>query len=224
VPATAEDLAIEHAFARQSLKLALLASTGNMPRLRHPRPGVLPNYDPIILGGSVFSSASTQGQALLMFLDAVQPSGMTTVMLDENNLLAMLGAAAQHNSILPIHVMESGAIVNLATVVSPISTANYGALILRVKVTYDDGKEIRVDVKQGSLEMIPLSVGRTAQVRIEPLGRTDVGVGPGKMRLDKVKGAALGLVIDARGRPLRLPTDPVRRRELLKKWLWTVGG
>jgi hypothetical protein len=72
--------------------------------------------------------------------------------------------------------------------------------------------------------MIPLSVGRTAQVRIEPLGRTDVGVGPGKMRLDKVKGAALGLVIDARGRPLRLPTDPVRRRELLKKWLWTVGG
>jgi hypothetical protein len=32
------------------------------------------------------------------------------------------------------------------------------------------------------------------------------------------------VVIDARGRPLRLPSDAARRRELLKKWLWTVGG
>jgi uncharacterized protein (TIGR01319 family) len=224
VPGTAEDLALEQAFARQSLKLALQAAAGNLPRLRHPRPGLLPNYDPIFLGGSIFSAAPTRGQALLMFLDAAQPSGMTTVMLDENNMLAMLGAAAQHNSLLPIHVMESGAIVNLATVISPISTANYGAPILRVKMTYDDGEETRVDVKQGALELIPLSVGRTAEVRIEPLGRTDVGAGPGRPRLDKVKGSALGLVIDGRGRPLRLPSDAVRRRELLKKWLWTVGG
>ena len=34
----------------------------------------------------------------------------------------------------------------------------------------------------------------------------------------------MGVVIDARGRPLVLPEDPVRRRELLKKWLFSVGG
>ena len=39
-----------------------------------------------------------------------------------------------------------------------------------------------------------------------------------------VTGGALGVVIDARGRPLNLSTDAVRRRELMKKWLWTLGG
>jgi len=37
-------------------------------------------------------------------------------------------------------------------------------------------------------------------------------------------GGSLGVIIDARGRPLRLPDDPVRRRELNKKWIWTFGG
>jgi hypothetical protein len=40
----------------------------------------------------------------------------------------------------------------------------------------------------------------------------------------RVVGGVLGVVIDARGRPLALPEDPTRRRELIKKWLWTVGG
>ena len=40
----------------------------------------------------------------------------------------------------------------------------------------------------------------------------------------KDESGALGVVIDARGRPLQLPSDAVRRRELFKKWLWTLGG
>jgi len=42
--------------------------------------------------------------------------------------------------------------------------------------------------------------------------------------VDGVQGSALGVVVDARGRPLRLSPDAARRREQLKKWLWTVGG
>jgi hypothetical protein len=40
----------------------------------------------------------------------------------------------------------------------------------------------------------------------------------------RVVGGALGVVIDARGRPLRIPEDIGRRRDLFKKWLWTLGG
>jgi hypothetical protein len=32
------------------------------------------------------------------------------------------------------------------------------------------------------------------------------------------------VVFDGRGRPLNLPADAVRRRELIKKWRWTLGG
>ncbi|MEW5830178.1 MAG: hypothetical protein AB1846_14890, partial [Chloroflexota bacterium] len=59
---------------------------------------------------------------------------------------------------------------------------------------------------------------------LQPLQRADIGFGPGRSGTVKVVGGTMGVVIDARGRPLDLPTDPVRRRELLKKWLWTVGG
>ena len=82
-----------------------------------------------------------------------------------------------------------------------------------------------VEVKQGAIEIIPLVVGRTGNLRLEPVGRTDAGIGYGRAyRVDGVQGSALGVVIDARGRPLRLSPDAARRREQLKKWLWTVGG
>lgn len=37
-------------------------------------------------------------------------------------------------------------------------------------------------------------------------------------------GGAMGVIIDARGRPLQVPDDRARRQELFKKWLWNLGG
>jgi len=59
---------------------------------------------------------------------------------------------------------------------------------------------------------------------LQPLQRADAGLGPGRSGSITVTGGALGVVIDARGRPLQFPSDPVRRRELIKKWYYTVGG
>ncbi len=39
-----------------------------------------------------------------------------------------------------------------------------------------------------------------------------------------LSGTAMGVIVDGRGRPLRFPADQAHRRELLKKWLWMVGG
>jgi len=225
IPATPDDLAIEQALARHILYLAVRQALGNLPKARPPRAGLMPNFDPVFASGSVFAAAPTLGQSLLMLLDAIQPTGFSTFMLDQNNLLGILGAAAEVNSILPIHVIESGAFVNLGSVVSPLSNANAGTPILRARLTYDNGEETTVEVKEGTMELIPLVVGRTGNLRLEPIGRTDAGIGYGRAyRVDGVQGSALGVVIDARGRPLRLPTDGAKRRELLKKWLWAVGG
>ena len=43
--------------------------------------------------------------SLLMLLDGIQPVGVTTFVLDQNNLVASLGAAAEINTLLP---QESG--------------------------------------------------------------------------------------------------------------------
>jgi hypothetical protein len=76
----------------------------------------------------------------------------------------------------------------------------------------------------GGLEILPLGIGQTARIDLKPLQRSDIGNGPGRNASVQVSGGVMGVVIDARGRPLVLPEDPVRRRELLKKWLFSVGG
>lgn len=225
LPATKEDLAIEQALARQALYLAIRKAAHDWPsRLRPLKPGLLPPFEPIFVGGSVITGAPTLGQSLLLVLDALQPVGITNIILDQNNLLPVLGAAAARNALLPVQVLESGAFVNLAAVVAPICEAEYGTVVMRVRLIQNDGTESQHDVKHGSLEILPLPGGQSARLQIKPLRRADVGFGPGRGGTIRVAGGVLGVVIDARGRPLSLPADAVRRRELIKKWLWTVGG
>lgn len=227
LPAVIEDLAIEQALARQNLHLAIQAAIRDLPKgISRPTPGLTPSFEPILAGGSVVTRAPTLGQSLLILLDAIQPTGVTTIILDQNNLLPALGAAANRSSILPIQVLESGAFKGLATVISPVANTKYGTMILRARLTDQNGNQTQVDVKYGGLEILPLGDGQSGQLQLEVLHHADIGLGPGRTRKDgfPVSGTTLGVVIDARGRPLRLPADAGQRRELLKKWLWTVGG
>jgi hypothetical protein len=159
-----------------------------------------------------------------MLLDGLQPAGITTLALDQNNLLAMLGATAEVNSLLPVQVIDAGALAYLATVISPVSNASYGTPIVRVKLIREDGTEMSSEVNMGNLQILPLDSGQTARLELRPLQRADVGLGPGRAGALDVIGSSLGVVIDARGRPLQLPSNAGERIKLLKKWLKTVGG
>jgi hypothetical protein len=225
IPATKEDHAIGHAITRQVLYLALREARRSFPpEARLVKKDLMPLFEPILAGGGALSDAPTPGQSLLLLLDALQPVGITSIIIDQNNLLPLLGAAAESNQLLPVQVLESGAFMSLGTIVSVISSASYGQPVLRARLTYEDGTEARAEVKFGGLEILPLAMGQTARLSLQPLQRSDVGNGPGRNAAVQVAGGVMGVVIDARGRPLTLPDDAVRRRELLKKWLWSVGG
>jgi hypothetical protein len=225
IPATKEDHAISQAISRQALYLTMQQAKRNFSSEgSFIKKGLLPLFEPILAGGGALGDAPTPGQSLLLLLDALQPVGITSIILDQNNLLPLLGAAADFNHLLPVQVLESGAFMSLGTIVSVISSATYGTPVLRARLTYEDGNNAQAEVKLGGLEIIPLGMGQTARLTLQPLSRSDIGNGPGRNATLQVAGGVLGVVIDARGRPLVLPEDPVRRRELFKKWLWTVGG
>jgi len=227
LPVTPEDLAIEQAVACQALYMAVASAAKDFPAgARRLAPGLLPYFEPILAGGSVITRAPAVGQSLLLLLDGIQPMGITTIILDQNNLLPALGAAASRSPVLPVQVFESLAFRYLATVVSPCVTARLGTPILRARLVYQNGNDTRIEIKQGALEVLPLSPGQAGRLYLQPLHRADIGFGPGRTRDEgiPVSGTVLGVVIDARGRPLRLPADHNRRRELIKKWLWTLGG
>jgi hypothetical protein len=224
IPATAEDLDLEQALARQVIRLALRKARDNFPRKPGAAaPSLLPSFDPIIAAGSVITCAPTRAQSLLVLLDALQPTGYTSLWLDQYNLLPALGAAATVNPLLT--VQEASDAIPLGVVVSPVGEASYGTPSLRVRVTYENGDTATKEVKYGAIEAIPLPAGKNASLSLQPLHRFDAGWGPGRGgSVKNVPGGPFGVVIDARGRPLRLTSDPGKRRELLKKWLMVLGG
>jgi len=225
IPVTKEDLQIEQALGREALRIAMESATKKLPDdVPVLKKNLLPLFEIILAGGSVISNSPSYGQSLLILLDALQPTGINTIILDQNNLLPALGAAADISSILPVQALETGAFVNLATVVSPLSTARYGTSILKASLRRADGSVSTSEVKQGGLEVLPLRIGEAAELSLQPLRRTDIGRGAGKKITMKIGGSALGVVLDGRGRPLELTSDEVRRQELIKKWLWTLGG
>jgi hypothetical protein len=228
IPVTPEELAVEQALARYALRQAARRITAELHYTNHyfENKRLLPPMEPIIAAGKAITDAPGFGQSMLMVLDALQPVGITTVILDRNNISAALGAAATINPSLAVQVLDSGTFTNLGTVISPASSARPGTPILRVQMTLQDSTdEIKLDVKQGSLEVLPLAAGQAASLYLKPFQRADIGMGPGKGgSLKRVIGGALGVIIDARGRPLQLSSEPERRQELLRKWAWTLGG
>jgi hypothetical protein len=225
VPATPEDLAVEGALARQAMQVALKKSASSFPeKTMRYGPDLSPWFEPIIAMGSVLTRAPNLPQAALMLLDGLQPTGVTTLVLDQNHLAPSLGVIAAINPLLVVQVLESNTFLTLGTVISPVGEARPGAPVLRLRMAYAGGGETTLDVKQGTIELLQLPMGQSAEIHLQPLHRFDIGMGgPGRGGRLRVIGGALGVIVDARGRPLRLPSDPARRRELLTKWRWMMG-
>ena len=172
----------------------------------------------------MLSDASTPGQSLLLLLDGLQPVGVSTVILDQNNLLPVLGAAAGRNSLLPVQVLDSGAFTSMGTIVSPTASAGHGSTILRGQLIYENGTEAKTELKFGSLSILPLPSGQAARLVLQPASNVDAGFGLGRGGTVTVSGGTLGVVFDGRGRPLVLPTDAGQRRDLIKTWYRALGG
>ena len=226
LPVTEEDLAIEQALATQTIQNAVKRAMRSFPeKILQASGGILPAFEPIITAGSVVTNAPGRGQKLMMLLNAFQPSGVTTLALDQNNLGALLGAAAEVAPLLTIQSLDASNFTNLCTVISPIGSAPAGTTILRLHIRYSEGSETQVDIKNGALELINIPLGQTVNIKLQPLHRFDVGMGgPGASGSIKIVGGLMGLVVDARGRPLKFPDDPARRLEIVQKWHWTVNS
>jgi len=220
LPVTKEELAIEQALARQALLLAVKNSLSDFPpNIPRPALNILPWVEPIIAAGSVISKAPSSGQALLILLDGIQPTGITTVVVDQNNLSPALGAAARINPLLTVQIIESSTFLNLGTIIAPVGKARFGTPILRVRMTNRAGVVTTREIKYGTLEVLPVKMGEKVRLHLRPLHQFDIGMGrPGKAGEVQAVGGAAGIVIDARGRPLYFSPDPNRRLKLAQKW------
>jgi len=226
IPATKDELAIEQALARILIQSAIKYSRNSFPaQISSTYEDLLPVFEPILASGSVLSRAPTLAQSVLMILDGIQPTGITTIILDQNGIATALGAASVSNTILPIHLLESNSFLHLGTVISPVGKARPGTPIMQIKMIQESGRETRLEVNQGTLQVLPLPYGQTARVQLQPYQRFDVGMGvSGRGGSLRVTGGSLGVIVDARGRPVQLPEDSLKRRQLFNQWMMSLGG
>jgi len=221
VPTEEDHLEIELAIAKQALRDAALDLIPSLEKQIDSTGILMPAVEPIIGAGRILTEAPKRYQSLSVLLDGLQPTGVTTLALDQNGLLPGLGAIAEINPLMTVQVIESNTFLNLGTIIAPIGIARPGTPILRIRLYREDGRSITRDIKFGSLTILPVEMGEKVSLHLRPLHRFDIGMGgPGKSGKVNAIGGALGIVVDARGRPLQFFPDEeknIQRNEVWRK-------
>jgi hypothetical protein len=221
LPISPDELALDHALAREALRLAMTRgdSTGAL---------IDPLQINVIVGtGGVLANAPHLGQAALVLLDAIQPRGMTSLVLDATQIVTALGGASQLDPTAAADAVDMDALlVQLGVCVSASGTPPQGEPALRVVLEYADGHRHTAEIPHGAIERLPLGVGQPARLMLYPAPGVDVGKGLGeRAQTDApIEGGQLGVIIDARGRPLVLPHDPTQRHAFLRQWQTALGA
>ncbi len=227
IPQMDRELWVEQALICTAIRATLeIARPGWQSSAAQPYPELTPLCDTILISGSPLTQAPRPGQAALAVLNALEPIGVSTLVMDTYGLAPALGNVAVVKPLATVEALDAGVFTNLATVVTPVGRdAKIGDTILKVNVSYSDGSELDIDVCYGDLEVLPLPLGQEAVLELRPKRGFDVGLGgKGKAGKRQVSGGLTGLIIDARGRPLSLPAEPEQRRQLMQQWLYDVGG
>lgn len=225
IPATHKELLIEHAVARETLIFLLAAFAEECPAL---------HYDMVLACGGVLTQASPLGLAALTLLDALQPTGEDSILaidlhLDVLSLLAASGAMANFDAEAAVTLFDRDIMQNvpLATCVVALGEKRPGKVALLAELTPVRGAKQQVKVRHGEIVCLPLPQGTKAQLTLRPTGGVRIGRNaPGEevtSDVAAISGSALGVIIDARGRPLQLPDNPKQRYAQLWKWLVAMG-
>jgi hypothetical protein len=154
---------------------------------------------------------------------------MLDVSLDTMGMLAACGAMAGLSIEGAVTLFDRDLLRNmpLATVVAP-QGIRQGEQALEATLNIVGGKTISRTVRGGEIACLPLPQGKRAQLALRPAGGVRVGQSQAgaelHTELDAVRGSALGIVIDARGRPLSLPERDSERMGVLWEWMVALGA
>ena len=220
VPGSARELRLMHALTRELTAALLEDARPVFPQDKDRLPN---SWDLIILSGAVFENTAAPSQAALMMLDALQPAGISTVVVDTLSLATAAGTIATVEPLAAAHLLERDAFLGLGTIIAPYGQGKKGSTALRLRVRYEDGRSLDVEVGSGTIEVIPLGLGQKARLEIRPARGFDLGW-KGRKAVVEVDGGTLGIVVDARGRPLPLEASPAELQARVQQWHWQIGA
>ncbi|MGH2501618.1 MAG: glutamate mutase L [Ktedonobacterales bacterium] len=219
LPGSPVELEIEHALAREAIRMALHAPGSRLTGLRP--------IDVALATGGALANTPTPAHAALILLDTLQLQGITSLAQDSARIASLLGMAGVLAPEFAGHVAEIDALATpLGPVVTTSGAAPAGEVAVYATLEYGDGHKLAVEAKQGELSRLPLGQGERALFSLQPHPDVDIGLGPGQpaRATEPIEGGALGLVIDARGRPLPLAADREEGIAQAQAWRRALGA
>jgi uncharacterized protein (TIGR01319 family) len=238
IPQTLDDLIVEHSVAREALRLGLEHHKTIATRLKGARVerDISDMFDQalaetyidlmkidIIAGtGGLLSHAPRRVQSMLILTDAFQPEGITWMFQDSVFMMPHLGVLSTVYWEAAWQIFDKDCLVRLGTVIAPRGVTNKGEPVVTVEMEMPNGETLGKEMHFGEIERIPLPEREEAKVVISPKRGFDVGRGPGKKVEGIAMGGVVGILIDARGRPLQLPADDRERKETLLRWFLDI--
>ncbi len=234
IPQTLEELQIEHAIAREALRLSLVQHKAFATELK----GIqrqrtisdtfeqaasttlvkMMQLDLLVGSGGVVSHAPRRNQGAMLLVDGFAPEGVTRLAVDSIFMMPQLGVLAQIHPQAALEVFHADCLIYLGTCVAPIGDMKPGREICRFELTFEGGKKESLALNAGEQRLLPLPLGKTCDMVATPARGIDVGSGPGQSHKAKLEGGVVGLVLDGRGRPIAIPKDDAARREALGRW------
>mgnify|MGYP003418465401 FL=1 len=240
IPQSLDELQIEHAIAREALRLALIhhksLATG-LKGIQQERTISdvfeqrtsgktlidLLTLDLIVGSGGILSHAPRRIQSMLMMVDAYEPLGVTTLSVDSIFMMPHLGVLSTVNEQAATDVFVRDCMVYLGTCIAPIGQGKDGERCADYEIALPDGRIEKGQLAFGDLKLFALTREQQATVTMLPAKQIDLGNGPGQSFTKTVKGGVVGLMLDGRGRPLQLPGEQAARVAMLTRWYRAVG-
>ena len=211
IPASTTDLDIQLAFQRHLL-------TRLVAELESQNGGIIRRFEPILVSSDFLNHVPDARQVLMTILDGVQPLGITQVILDSHCLMGLIGASARLNPVLSAQLLESSVFTKLATVVNIRSRQREGTTLVSTCLEKRGAFSEQRKVKKGTVVSLPLEPGEEALLHIKKIHACEIEDVDMPGVPIKVTGSVCGVVIDARGRPLKIPANVFERREAFKTW------
>jgi hypothetical protein len=247
IPQMMEELIFEQAIAKEALRLAFIQHKSFATALKgvQQQRTIADAFDQsaggltlvnmmtlnmLIGSGGVLSHAPRRQQAALMMIDAFLPEAITRLAVDSIFMMPQLGVLSTVHPKAATEVFDKDCLIHLGTCIAPIGESSVKSGkeekdVLTYSFVMPDGKNVEGSVKSGEMKRIPLGVDEktgiplTCKASLNPHRGFDLGAGKGNKVEATIHGGVSGIILDGRGRPFILPTDPTVRIQKLKEWM-----
>jgi len=246
IPQTLVQLVIEHAVAREALRLGLehhkLIARPLLGAKRdqsiEERLGDQIRTESYIdmkgmewVGGTggLLSHAPRRIQSMLILIDGLGVEGVTKLFQDSVFMIPHLGVLSTVHLEAALQIFEKDCLVRLGTCIAfsgKLTEKDYGKEIASITIKMPDGEVLEKQIEYGTIQRIELEEGKTAEIEGKvafPFSLVTAG-GSGRRFTAKVEGGVVGILIDARGRPIDLSKDDENRRKKLREWFGCLNA